>query len=59
MAAHRLRVRSQLELAPDLCAPAGVFGKVQLSAEQEQDVVFGWPVAKATRFSRASSATVC
>jgi DUF1009 family protein len=41
-----LRVRSQLELAPDLCAPAGVFGKVQPTPEQAQDVAFGWPVAK-------------
>src|SRR4030095_13823742 len=44
--AEGLRVRSQLELAPDLCAPAGVLGKVQPTPEQEQDVAFGWPVAK-------------
>jgi UDP-2,3-diacylglucosamine hydrolase len=42
-----LRVRSQLELAPDLCAPAGVLGTVRPSAEQEQDIAFGWPIAKA------------
>jgi hypothetical protein len=42
-----LRVRSQLELAPDLCAPAGAFGRVPPTPEQEQDVAFGWPVAKA------------
>jgi len=42
-----LRVRSQLELAPDLCAPARVLGQVRPSAEQEQDIAFGWPVAKA------------
>ena len=44
--AEGLRVRSQLELAPDLCAPAGVLGKVQPTPEQEQDIAFGWPVAK-------------
>ena len=44
--AEGLRVRSQLELAPDLCAPAGVLGKVRPTPEQEQDVAFGWPVAK-------------
>lgn len=42
-----LRVRSQLELAPDLCAPAGLLGKVRPTPEQEQDIAFGWPVAKA------------
>ena len=41
-----LRVRSQLELAPDLCARAGVLGAVRPTPAQEQDVVFGWPVAK-------------
>ena len=45
--AEGLRVRSQLELAPDLCARAGVLGKVHPTPEQEQDVAFGWPVAKA------------
>jgi len=44
--AEGLRVRSQLELAPDLCATPGVLGKVQPTREQEQDVAFGWPVAK-------------
>jgi DUF1009 family protein len=42
-----LRVRSQLELAPDLCAPRGLLGKLKPTPEQEQDVAFGWPVAKA------------
>jgi DUF1009 family protein len=45
--AEGLRVRSQLELAADLCAPAGPLGKVSLTPEQERDVAFGWPVAKA------------
>jgi DUF1009 family protein len=45
--AEGLRVRSQLELAPDLLAPAGVLGRKQPTPEQEQDVVFGWPIAKA------------
>lgn len=45
--AEGLRVRTQLELAPDLCAPAGVFGATRPSAEQAEDVAFGWPVAKA------------
>ena len=45
--AEGLRVRSQLELAPDLCAPAGLLGKVGPTPEQEQDIAFGWPVAKA------------
>jgi hypothetical protein len=45
--AEGLRVRSQLELAPDLCAPAGVLGRVQPTPEQERDVAFGWPIAKA------------
>jgi DUF1009 family protein len=44
--AEGLTVRSQLELAADLCAPAGVLGKVRLTPEQERDVAFGWPVAK-------------
>jgi UDP-2,3-diacylglucosamine hydrolase len=42
-----LRVRSQLELAPDLLAPIGPLGSVRPTPEQEQDVAFGWPVAKA------------
>lgn len=42
-----LRVRSQLELAPDLLAPVGPLGAVRATPEQEQDVAFGWPVAKA------------
>ena len=45
--AEGLRVRSQLELAPDLCAVAGVLGKVRPTLEQEQDIAFGWPIAKA------------
>ena len=45
--AEGLRVRSQLELAVDLVAPAGVLGAERPSPEQERDVVFGWPVAKA------------
>jgi hypothetical protein len=45
--AEGLRVRSQLELAPDLCAAAGVLGKVRPTPEQEQDIAFGWPIAKA------------
>ena len=45
--AEGLRVRSQLELAADLVAPAGVFGAERPSPEQERDVLFGWPVAKA------------
>ena len=44
--AEGLRVRSQLELAPDLCAPTGVLGKVRPTRAQEEDVAFGWPVAK-------------
>jgi UDP-2,3-diacylglucosamine hydrolase len=42
-----LRVRSQLELAPDLLAPVGPLGAVRATPEQEQDVAFGWPIAKA------------
>jgi DUF1009 family protein len=42
-----LRVRSQLELAPDLLAPVGPLGAVRATPEQEQDVTFGWPIAKA------------
>jgi DUF1009 family protein len=42
-----LHVRSQLELAPDLLAPVGPLGAVRLTPEQEQDVAFGWPIAKA------------
>jgi hypothetical protein len=42
-----LRVRSQLELAPDLLAPVGPLGSVHATPEQEQDVAFGWPIAKA------------
>jgi len=45
--AEGLRVLSQLELAPDLCAAAGVLGKVRPTPEQEQDIAFGWPIAKA------------
>jgi len=45
--AEGLCVRSQLELAPDLCAPAGVLGRVRPTAEQQRDIRFGWPVAKA------------
>jgi len=45
--AEGLRVRSQLELAPDLCAGAGLLGKIHPTPEQEQDIAFGWPVAKA------------
>jgi DUF1009 family protein len=45
--AEGLRVRSQLELAPDLCAAAGLLGKIRPTPEQEQDIAFGWPVAKA------------
>jgi UDP-2,3-diacylglucosamine hydrolase len=30
-----LRVRSQLELAPDLCAPAGVLGRIRPNTEEE------------------------
>ena len=45
--AEGLRVRSQLELAPDLCAAAGVLGKVRPTPDQEQDIAFGWPIAKA------------
>jgi DUF1009 family protein len=42
-----LRVRSQLELAPDLLAPVGPLGAVRPTPEQEEDAAFGWPVAKA------------
>ncbi len=45
--AEGLLVRSQLELAPDLCAAAGVFGSVRPTRAQEEDVAFGWPIAKA------------
>jgi hypothetical protein len=45
--AEGLHVRSQLELAPDLCAAAGVLGRVHPTLEQEQDIAFGWPIAKA------------
>jgi DUF1009 family protein len=45
--AEGMRVRSQLELAPDLCAPVGPLGKLAPTAQQQQDVAFGWPVAKA------------
>lgn len=45
--AEGLRVRCQLELAPDLCAPAGAFGRKQATPEQERDIAFAWPVAKA------------
>ncbi len=45
--AEGLRVRSQLELAPDLCAPLGAFGRKPASSEQERDIAFAWPVAKA------------
>jgi hypothetical protein len=45
--AEGLRVRSQLELAPDLCAPAGAFGRKEATPEQERDIAFAWPVAKA------------
>jgi len=45
--AEGLRVRSQLELAPELCAAAGVLGKLRPTPEQEQDIAFGWPIAKA------------
>jgi hypothetical protein len=44
--AEGLRVRSQLELSPDLCAPEGLLGKVAPSARQLADVAFAWPVAK-------------
>ena len=44
--AEGLRVRSQLELAADLCAPAGVFGAVRPTPEQQRDIAFAWPVAK-------------
>lgn len=42
-----LRVRSQLDLAPDLLAPIGPLGGVRPTPEQEQDAAFGWPIAKA------------
>jgi DUF1009 family protein len=42
-----LRVRSQLELAVDLCAPLGPIGARSPSPEQQRDIAFGWPVAKA------------
>jgi DUF1009 family protein len=45
--AEGFRVRSQLELAADLVAPSGVFGAVAPTPEQERDIAFGWPVAKA------------
>jgi UDP-2,3-diacylglucosamine hydrolase len=45
--ADGFRVKSQLELAADLCAPVGVLGARHPSPEQERDVAFGWPVAKA------------
>jgi len=45
--AEGFRVRSQLELAADLVAPAGVLGGVAPTPEQERDIAFGWPVAKA------------
>jgi DUF1009 family protein len=44
--AEGLRVRSQLELAADLCAPVGMLGKIRPTPEQERDIAFGWPVAK-------------
>ena len=45
--AEGMHVRSQLELAPDLCAPIGPLGKLAPTPQQQQDVAFGWPVAKA------------
>jgi DUF1009 family protein len=45
--ADGLRVRSQLELAADLCAPLGPIGSQRPSPEQQRDIAFGWPVAKA------------
>jgi DUF1009 family protein len=45
--ADGLRVRSQLELAADLCAPLGPLGSQLPSPEQQRDIAFGWPVAKA------------
>jgi DUF1009 family protein len=44
--AEGLRVRSQLELAPGLCAPTGPFGKLRPTRAQEEDVAFAWPIAK-------------
>lgn len=42
-----LRVRSQLELAADLCAPLGPIGSRAPTPEEQRDIAFGWPVAKA------------
>jgi hypothetical protein len=40
------RVLPQATFAPRLVAQAGTLGSVKPTAEQEQDVAFGWPIAK-------------
>lgn len=42
-----LRVGSQLALAADLLAPVGALGRHVPSPEQQRDVAFAWPIAKA------------
>jgi UDP-2,3-diacylglucosamine hydrolase len=45
--AEGFALRGQGELAPELWAPEGTLGRVQPTAAQLADVVFGWPFAKA------------
>lgn len=40
-------VLGQVDLAPELWAPAGPIGKVAPTEEQRRDIAFGWPIAKA------------
>jgi DUF1009 family protein len=42
-----LRVGSQLALAADLLAPIGMLGRHAPTPEQQRDVAFAWPIAKA------------
>jgi DUF1009 family protein len=42
-----LRVGSQLALAADLLAPVGALGQHVPTPEQQRDVAFAWPIAKA------------
>ncbi len=41
------RLLPQTQLAPRLVARAGPLGSLKASAEQEADIAFGWPIAKA------------
>jgi hypothetical protein len=45
--AEGFSVLGQVELAPELWAPAGPIGRVPPTEEQRRDIAFGWPIAKA------------